>query len=125
VPLRFSGEVEESSVREKFVEAGKISVAINGDFRPVVQAGSAHSAIVETESGNAYNVQRNLSSRAQSGHTASVGRNLRLYKRHVDHELEFSKRVDLGEWRMMRGLSIKSKGTTNFVEVFVVPLRRL
>ena|SRR2546428_1547727 len=66
----------------------KIGVPMKKDFRPVVQAGSAHCAVIKPKARDRDDMQRHAVSRAQSCDVTSVRWYLRLNQGHVDHKNE-------------------------------------
>ena len=95
-------------------------MAVQLNLRPVIQACATNSTIIEAKAGDADDMQRDARGSAESSNVAGVGRNLRLDKRYADHTGCETAR-QLNQLQSGNRACLKTKGTTNFVEVFVVP----
>src|SRR5438105_1318195 len=73
----------ESGVGQCLVESFHVAVTMKLNFRPVIQSGAAHGAIIKAKTRHAYDVQRHTGRRAQTRDIARIWRDFRLNKRNV------------------------------------------
>ena len=83
--LRFSREINEACLRQRFVKRSEIFVTSELYFRPVVEARAFQSAIVHTKASDTDDVQRHVSGGTQPRDVAGVRWNLRFDESDGDH----------------------------------------
>ena len=88
--IGLGGEINETCLRrrlmERLIQRVEVRVFEELHVRPVVETGSAHGAIVHPKAGDADDVQRNVSSSAESGDVTGVRWNLWFDERDRQHE---------------------------------------
>ena len=62
-------------------------MSMQKNFRPVVEAGSSYSSVIETEPGGANNVKWNGGSRTEASNVSGIRRDLRFYESYMNHRL--------------------------------------